>query len=242
MKRNYFNLIFFILILFACLLFTEQGMDVMEHLFSSKTDKITIVLDAGHGGLDPGKVGVNHALEKDINLSIAYKLKLLLEQNDIHVIMTRESDDGLYTKSDSNWKLADMRRRIKIINSSNAVFAISIHQNSFSQESSKGAQMFYYKNSQQGKILAEVLQESIKKSMNDGNQRLAKANGTYFLLKQSSCPLVIVECGFLSNWAEAKLLCNDAYQEKMAWAIHLGILEYINQYIKNNKANLANQE
>lgn len=235
MKRNYFNIIFFVLIFAACLLFPEKGIYVIKNLFHHQSDRITIVIDAGHGGFDPGKVGINKALEKDINLSIAYKLKRLLEQNDIHVIMTRKDAQGLYKQSDRDKKRTDMKKRITIINSSKALFAVSIHQNSYSQESSKGAQVFYYQNSSEGKNLAEVIQERIKKTMKDGNKRSPKANNSYYLLRKTNCPLVIVECGFLTNWREATLLCEDEYQKKIAWAIHLGIMEYINNYIKEDK-------
>lgn len=194
-----------------------------------KTKSITIIIDAGHGGFDPGKVGVNHTLEKDINLSIAFKLKKLLEQNDITVIMTRTEDNSLCGKTDHNKKLGDMKKRVAVINESNALFAVSIHQNSFPQESSRGAQVFYYQKSEKGKLIAETIQERMKKTLKDGNHRIAKSNSSYFLLKYSSCPLVIVECGFLTNRSEAKLLLDEEYQEKVAWAVHLGIMECINR-------------
>ncbi|MDF2942356.1 MAG: putative rane protein [Herbinix sp.] len=218
---------FLCLVLLAYILFSQKGIEAIKHM-RRQVDKITVVIDAGHGGFDPGKIGINNALEKEINLSIAYKLKSLLEQNDIQVIMTRKDDNGLYEEKSRYKKSVDMRKRVEIINSSDAIIAISIHQNSFTQESSRGAQVFYYQKSSEGKILAEILQEGIKRSLKDGNHRLAKSNGSYYMLKQTKCPLVIVECGFLSNWKEAKLLNNEAYQDKMAWAIHLGILEYIN--------------
>jgi N-acetylmuramoyl-L-alanine amidase len=115
--------------------------------YTKQDKKITIVLDAGHGGRDPGKVGINGAEEKKINLSIALKLKELLDQNDINVILTREDDNGLYSENDRNRKQADMRKRVEIINNSDAVAVISIHQNSFPQEDQKGAQVFYYSHS-----------------------------------------------------------------------------------------------
>lgn len=233
MKRKYFSIIFLLLVAIARLLTTDQSIKVMRNLFQeSETDKkhneLCIVIDPGHGGRDPGKVGVNGALEKDINLAIALKLKDLLEQNDFHVIMTRTEDEGLYSESDSNKKRADLNNRIKIINSSDAVFAISIHQNSFSQENVKGAQVFYHAQSEQGRILATTLQEQIKETIKDGNHRKAKSNTSYYMLKHTTCPLVIVECGYLSNSAEAELLTKEDYQEKMAWAIHLGIMRHLN--------------
>lgn len=233
MKRKYFSVFFLLLVIIARLLTTEQSVKVMRNLFQDdgiekKHGKVSIVIDPGHGGRDPGKVGVNGALEKDINLAIALRLKDLLEQNDINVIMTRTEDEGLYSESDSNKKRADLNNRIQIINSSDAVFAVSIHQNSFSQESIKGAQVFYHAQSEQGTILAMTLQEQLIETIKDGNHRKAKSNTSYYMLKHTTCPLVIVECGYLSNWTEAALLLEEEYQEKMAWAIHLGIMKHIN--------------
>lgn len=188
-----------------------------------------VVIDAGHGGNDPGKVGVNGALEKDINLSIALKLKDLLELNDVDVIMIRETDTGLYSETDTNKKSADMKKRVSIINESNADLVVSIHQNSFSQESSHGAQVFYYNGSTEGKTFAELMQETLRSEFNDGNKRLAKANTEYYMLKKTTLPLIIIECGFLSNNAEAELLSTSDYQERMAWAIHLGIMTWLNK-------------
>lgn len=192
-------------------------------------EKKIIVIDPGHGGFDPGKVGVNEILEKDINLKISLLLKDLLEKEGFEVIMTRTEDCGLYNSTDSNKKRSDMQKRVEIINNSNAVIAVSIHQNSFEQESSKGAQVFYHNVSDKGKILGETLQETIKTVIADGNHRMAKSNDSYYMLRKTQCPLVIVECGFLSNYQEAKLLTEDEYQKKMAGAIRDGIKKYIEQ-------------
>lgn len=191
--------------------------------------KETIVIDPGHGGRDPGKVGINDILEKDINLKVALKLKTLLEQNDYNVVLTRSDDSGLYSEGDSNKKVADMKKRVEIINSSNAVLAISIHQNSFTMEEIRGAQVFYYSSSGAGKEYANILQEQLKKTLNDGNKRQAKGNDAYYMLKKAQVPIVIIEGGYLSNNKEAQLLNTEEYQEKMAWAIHLGIINYLNK-------------
>jgi N-acetylmuramoyl-L-alanine amidase len=229
--KKYFSIIFLFLIFLACFLTTDQSVKVMKRIFFTQKisqKQITIVIDPGHGGRDPGKVGVNHALEKDINLSIAIKLKNLLELNDIKVIMTREDDSGLYSESDSYKKRADLNNRIDIIHSNKADFAISIHQNSFTQEDCRGAQVFYYQKSLPGKQLAEMIQTQLKKTIADGNHRQAKANSSYYMLTKTQCPLVIVECGYLSNYKEAELLLNEEYQEKVAWGIHLALLQFIN--------------
>ncbi len=190
--------------------------------------KPCVVIDAGHGGADPGKVGINGALEKDINLEIVKKLKVFLEQADIEVILTRDSDMGLYDENASNKKVQDMKRRVEIIETSEPVMKVSIHQNSYHEEYVHGAQTFYYANSEQSKLLAEKIQLLLLDEIDGDNTRTAKSNDSYYLLKKTSSPIVIVECGFLSNSEEAEKLSSDYYQEKLAWAIHLGILQYIN--------------
>ena len=190
--------------------------------------KPCVVIDAGHGGNDPGKVGINGALEKDINLEIAIKLQQFLEMEDVEVILTRESDAGLYDENASNKKVQDMKRRVEIIEQSAPVLTVSIHQNSYHEEYVHGAQTFYYENSEQSKLLAEKTQQALLNGVDKENKRVAKSNDSYYLLKKTSSPIVIVECGFLSNSEEAGKLESDYYQEKVAWAIHLGILQYIN--------------
>ncbi len=188
--------------------------------------KKTVVIDSGHGGKDPGKMSSDGILEKDINLSIAKKLKKLLIDAGINVVMTREDDVGLYSEDDSNKKIADMKKRCQIIKDSNADIVVSIHQNSFESSSVSGAQVFYYKHSAEGKILAQILQNSFKENLNPDNKRQEKADSTYYLLVHTEAPTVITECGFLSNPDESALLNTDEYQEKVASAIYEGIIEY----------------
>ncbi|MDY5774951.1 MAG: N-acetylmuramoyl-L-alanine amidase CwlD [Lachnospiraceae bacterium] len=192
-------------------------------------EKTCIVIDAGHGGTDPGKIGINGKKEKDINLQIAKELKKKLEKEGIEVVMTRESDEGLYNSSSRNKKVEDMKKRCKIIDEAKPVFTISIHQNSYPEEYVKGAQVFYYGQSQEGKELAEILQESMVQQLDKENHRTAKANESYYLLKKTESPTVIVECGFLSNSEEAKLLADKDYQKKVAEAIHTGIKKYLKE-------------
>lgn len=192
--------------------------------------KFTVVIDAGHGGFDSGKVGVDGTLEKDINLSIAKKLEELLTAADIHVILTRTEDNGLYEESSTNKKRQDMTNRASLMNQANADCIVSIHQNSYPQESIDGAQVFYYTGSEKGKTLAALIQDSLISRADPANHRVEKPNDSYYLLKNVSAPIVIVECGFLSNWAESKKLVDDTYQQKLAWAIHLGILQYLNNF------------
>ena len=194
----------------------------------SNNKKTRVIIDAGHGGADPGKVGINGALEKDINLEIAMKLKQFLEMEDVEVILTRDSDAGLYDEDASNKKVQDMKRRVEIIESAKPDVTVSIHQNSYHEEYVHGAQTFYYEGSERSKALAEKIQQSLLNEVDKDNKRVAKSNDSYYLLKKTSVPIVIVECGFLSNSEEAQKLNSDYYQEKLAWAVHLGILQYIN--------------
>ena len=213
------------MVLMTALIFYRLNQDLVV---SAESTGYVVVLDAGHGGNDPGKVGVDGTLEKDINLSLVYKLKEVLEAADVTVILTREEDHGLYQDSDTNKKRADMKARCELIGESQADLVISIHQNSYHDESVKGAQVFYYTGSEEGRSLAEQIEASLRSVIGEENTRQAKANSEYYLLLHTSCPTAIVECGFLSNWEEAEKLEDEGYQEKLAWAIHLGVLAYLN--------------
>ena len=194
---------------------------------SEDEKKLCVVIDAGHGGNDPGKVGINDALEKDINLQIAHLLKKFLEMNDIEVVMTREADAGLYDESASNKKVQDMKRRMEIIEKAEPVLVVSIHQNSYHEEYVKGAQVFYYSTGEKSRQLAEIIQEQLR-TLDTENKRQAKGNDSYYLLKKTVRPIVIVECGFLSNRSEAEMLITPLYQERVAFQIHMGIMKYLN--------------
>lgn len=187
-----------------------------------------VVIDAGHGGTDPGKVSVDGSLEKDINLEIAKKLQQFLIMEDVDVVLTRESDAGLYDENASNKKVQDMKNRVQIIEEKKPALTVSIHQNSYHEEYVHGAQVFYYSNSEKSKELAERIQQVMTLELDKDNTRQAKANDSYYLLKKTSSPIVIVECGFLSNYEEAQKLASELYQEKVAWAVHLAVLQYLN--------------
>lgn len=193
-----------------------------------ETKKTCIVIDAGHGGDDPGKVGIGGALEKDINLQIAQKVKTLLELEGIETVMTRTDEKGLYDSGAENKKVQDMKRRIAMIEEAASAITVSIHQNSYPEEYVKGAQVFYYKDSTESKRAAEIMQKSLKDRLDPENHREAKANASYYLLKKTSTPVIIVECGFLSNREEASCLIREDYQEQVAWAVFMGIMQTLN--------------
>ena len=191
MKRKIELLMGLCVILCAFVLARKGAVFVQSE--QAKSAPACIVVDAGHGGDDPGKIGINDALEKDINLQIALKLQKILEQNNIKVVMTRNTDAGLYSEGATNKKAEDMQKRCKIIEDSNALFTVSIHQNSYTSPEIQGAQVFYYGQSENGKKLAEILQTALIEQVDPDNHRAAKANESYYLLKKTPTPTVIVQ-------------------------------------------------
>ncbi|MCL1843599.1 MAG: N-acetylmuramoyl-L-alanine amidase [Defluviitaleaceae bacterium] len=182
-----------------------------------------IVIDAGHGGWDPGMVQ-GKLEEKHINLSIAQKLQTFLEQGGATVIITRVDDSDLSTS-----KSGDMQVRRGIANASHADIFVSIHQNSFSQSNVHGAQVFFFNESDNSEKLATHIQTRICEFVDPGNRFKPKANNNYFVLKQTKMPAVLVECGFLTNYTERTKLTDETYQEKIAWGIYLGIIDYFRE-------------
>ena len=171
----------------------EAAVYVTGRSVDAEKEKICVVIDAGHGGDDPGKVGINGANEKDVNLQIAELVKGFLEANDIEVVMTRESDEGLYDADASNKKVQDMKRRIAMIEDASPALTVSIHQNSYPEEYVHGAQVFYYTGSNHGLLLADAIQGQLVKKVDPENKRRVKANDSYYLLKKTGVPIVIVE-------------------------------------------------
>lgn len=233
MKRNRRILEVFmtVLIFSASFLVGRLGASIMT-AGKAQTDNVripTIVLDAGHGGIDGGKIGINGEVEKEINLLIAGRLKNLLEQQGIAVVMTRTDDNGLYEENATNKKQQDMKRRCELINQTEAELVVSIHQNSYTEPSVCGPQVFYYENSAAAKEIAAILQSSLNTLLEIERPREIKANDSYYILRKTERPAVIVECGFLSNPAEAALLSTEEYQQKVAEAICAGILQWMEE-------------
>jgi len=197
--------------------------DIDEMAFAMPLSKKIIVVDAGHGGRDPGAFSGN-VKEKTINLGIALKLQTFLEQGGATVLVTRIDDEHLNEK-----KSRDMARRRVIANSSKADIFVSIHQNSYDDPKVHGAQVFFFNESDNSKKLAVHIQDHLREFVDPGNKLQAKSNKNYFVLKQTVMPAVLVECGFLTNYSERCKLQKEDYQEKIAWAIYLGIVDYFNE-------------
>mgnify|MGYP002409965147 CR=1 FL=1 len=200
--------------------------------FSIPIRSAVVVIDAGHGGRDPGASGNRGVTEEEINLKIALKLRRLIDQGGGTAIMIREDDSGLYTEGGNikgTRKNEDLRNRHALINSCGADIFISIHLNSFPQSQYYGAQTFYMKNDDKSKKLAENIQEELIKVLDRGNERKAKSIDTIYILKNNNMPGALVECGFLSNHEEEKLLDDEHYQEKIAWSIFTGIIRYMEE-------------
>lgn len=222
------SIVMSVLLLFAMLVVGKETAKCVSGMrVQVQEEKPCVVIDAGHGGMDPGKVGINGELEKDINLQIALRVKQYLEANDVKVVMTREDGEGLYDMDSSNKKAQDMKRRIATIEEASPVLTVSIHQNSYPEEYVHGAQVFYYNGSVEGQRLAEEIQSMMIEKVDPDNKRQIKANDSYYLLKKTGSPIVIVECGFLSNGEEARKLLDEKYQDRLAWAIQMGIMRYM---------------
>ncbi len=190
----------------------------------SNYNGITIVIDAGHGGRDGGSIGINGTIEKKINLKYALTLKEKLVKSGYRVELTRKTDDGLYSETAKNKKMSDMRARFKIIQNTNPNLVISIHMNSFSSSDAYGAITYYRNGDESSKRCADLIQSSL----NTYCSAPAKQGriGDYYILNCSYYTSILIECGFISNPEEEKLLNTDEYRNKFIDAVYSGILLY----------------
>lgn len=222
---------------------------ILGHLFyfNYKTITVTylpisnkiIAIDPGHGGVDPGAVSKNGVLESEINLKIALKLKRLIEQSGGIVIMTRTKDVGLYSseaRTLRQMKTEDLHKRKEIVENSGADVFISIHLNSFGRTHYYGAQTFYRKGYEEGEKLALIIQSELKNILDKDNNRQPQKRDDIFVLNEISIPSVLIECGFLSNSKEESLLQDEIYQEKIAWSIYIGIMNYFSEMDNGKKS------
>ena len=199
------------------------------YVSSSPRPTYTVVLDAGHGGMDGGSSGVTtNVQERDLNLIIAKKVESYLRAMGVGVVQTRSNENGLYGVFASGFKMADMKERAKIINKANPDLVVSIHMNFFTLSSSRGAQVFFPPKSEVSKAIAIEMQRLFVSNL--PNARTSPLVGDYYILQCSSAPSVLVECGFLSNPEEERLLQTSEYQEKLSYQIFCGIMHFFDIY------------
>ena len=198
----------------------------------------TIIVDAGHGGIDPGSMTDDQSVkEKDVNLKITKKVKELLEASGAMIILTRNDDTSLYTeqagKTIRQKYNENLKNRKKIIQESSADMFISIHLNKFQESKYYGAQTFYPAGKEDDKQLATYIQGELKRVVDKTNNRKIKSTNDIYLIKDNEIPSTLIECGFLSNDKEAKLLNDEEYQDRIAWSIYVGIQKYFSETEQN---------
>lgn len=224
LKKRVMEMMMAVLLLISVFFLSKETAVVSNE--TAEKEKV-IVIDAGHGGADPGMIGIGGLEEKGINLAVSMKLKEALENQGFTVVMTRQEDKGLYEEGTRNKKVQDMQNRIEVMEKAKPILAVSIHQNSYTEESVKGPQVFYYETSAEGQKLAVNIQSALNTELSTERPRKEKGNTSYFLLKKSPCVLNIVECGFLTNKQEAELLQTEEYQQKIVEAVAKGIVQYM---------------
>lgn len=209
-------------------LINNQKIRAEETIKNSPSIGYTVILDAGHGGIDPGSIGrKTKVTESELNLAIVNRLEKLLLSGGIDVVKTRKDGNGLYGVYSRNYKTKDMQARKDIILSSDADLMISIHMNSFTDGSHRGAQVFYTEGDKNAEELALSIQSCFLKNLPESNRGIS--NGDYYILKCApNIPSVLCECGYLSNSEDETLLCDPDYQERVAYSIYTGIVSYLN--------------
>ena len=222
-KRIIFILSCFIFSVCAFYLFQSKESNLGETIetVSLPVSNKVIVLDAGHGTPDEGAESSNGTTEAKINLKIAFKVQNLLEQSGATVILTRSDESAIYDldkKTLKEKKISDIHNRVKVGNESSADMFVSIHLNKIPQQQYYGWQCFYKEGNEQSIKLAKAIQSSLNEAIQKKNERVAMKLENVYIIKHVEIPISIVECGFLSN--------PDEYQDKLAWGIYLGIMNY----------------
>ena len=191
----------------------------------------TVVLDAGHGGEDGGAVGVSGTREAALNLEISLRLRDLLRLFGVNVVMIRETDTAVYTdecRTITEKKVSDLKRRAALVSGVPDALLVSIHQNHFPEGKYRGAQVFFAR-SEGSKARAERMQDALRTYADPANHRACKLAGSVYLMEHASCPAILIECGFLSNYEEEQRLCSEDYQKLLSCVIAATLLESVTQ-------------
>lgn len=217
-----------ILVLLTCIISMPNNKSIFANTNANLTQKI--ILDAGHGGFDGGAVANDGTVEKDINLNICLSLASLLKQNGFKVIMTRTADvstEDIESDKIASKKKSDLKNRLMLMKKHEDAVFVSIHLNKFTTSAACGSQIFYSGNDEDSKKLSDLIQNSIVNKIQKDNKRVnKKATSSTYILHNATVPAVLVECGFISNKNELQLLKTEEYQNKMAFCIYCGILDF----------------
>lgn len=227
MKKILVIILSFILTFVTCFAVNTVGRETKTANSSLKNNRVNLVIDAGHGGIDAGTIGPDSAKEKDINLSIAMKLYDFAMISGISSMLIRDGD-YLYYRDGDDKKRSDLYNRMDYINSISNSTLISIHQNHFEDEREWGMQVWYSPNDDKSKVIADNILDITKRNLQKDNQRENKqSDSSYYLLYKAQVPSVMVECGFMSNAEENKKLQDSKYQNELAYSIMLGFGRYL---------------
>ncbi len=231
--KKYFKIfngtLFFLIMISIPVIFLSGIKNSIKALESN--DLKIIYIDPGHGGIDGGGMAISGVYEKEINLKVAYYLKTFLENSGYNVLLTRYGDYDLASPNSKNRKAEDIKKRVSLINDDKTILYISLHCNIYLNNSIYGAQTFYNDNNLSNKILAENIQSKFQTILKNTNRKSKKIKEKY-LVDNAIKDGCLVELGFLSNEKEYNLLISNEYQEKLAYCIYIGIIEYLG--VNNN--------
>ena len=225
-KLTFLLIITFSFFYFISINSTSFAITDLKEVDTVPSQNYTVVIDAGHGGSDPGSIGYKSKIhEADLNLKLSKMLEQKLKSSGINVVMTRTSEKALLEGSGKKWKQQDMNLRKEIIKENRPNMVLSIHQNSYTNHKLRGAQVFYDKTSEISKQIADFIQEEFKQNLDKSIK--STSPGNYFMLKCTYAPSVIVECGFLSNEEDEQLLLTEDYQNKIIDCIYKAIIKFL---------------
>lgn len=232
MKRKFFDfktLAIYGLILLSFLLIPLYSNRYIPTFADDQKVAHSVIIDAGHGGVDGGAVSCTGVYESAINLEISLKINDLMHLLGVQTIMIRDTDRSVYTSGDTiaAKKISDIKERVRVVNTAPNALLVSIHQNNFQDSRYSGAQVFYNACAE-SKELASIIQTAFRENLNSNNKRQIKRSSGVYLMEHINCPGILIECGFLSNSAEEAMLRNEVYQKKLSCIIAATVCQYLN--------------
>lgn len=230
-KRVISGRFWIIVTVLLCMFLVAAGSKIASHrtVLAKSSARFTVVIDAGHGGIDGGVTGVKTgAVESELNLAVAKLLRDDFQTAGFRVVMTRTTSAGLYGSARTSLKKTDMKNRRKIIEKADPDLVISVHMNNYALPSRRGAQVFYRRGDSPSAMLADCVQNQLN-GMEEAPRQCERLVGDYYVLNISPCPAVLVECGFLSSPEDEALLVTEEYRQKLAYTVFVGAVEYLSK-------------